>query len=205
MTAPDRPLPLLRNSGHSHTNWNPGVDLVLDLTMQIIVVGHDHADRAGRAPPRAVPFAAQPADRVLRAAHARIHALATAAIEAKAEDEEHATRNAVQVSRRVLLLGELARHVNQRGKGRHRLGRLRAHIVRQYRRGAVLVMMILYFCSVSHVPRQDGAPSGFLCCALAHSLLGFHTNKTLFDTVVSPRESSIVQPRYPSGGTTSVQ
>ena len=60
MTAPDRPLPLLRNSGHSHTNWNPGVDLVLDLTMQIIVLGHDHADRAGRAPPRAVPFAAQP-------------------------------------------------------------------------------------------------------------------------------------------------
>ena len=141
MTAPDRPLPLLRNSGHSHTNWNPGVDLVLDLTMQIIVLGHDHADRAGRAPPRAVPFAAQPADRVLRAAHARIHALATAAIEAKAEDEEHATRNDVQVSRRVLLLGELARHVNQRGKGRHRLGRLRAQIVRQYRSGAVLVIV----------------------------------------------------------------
>ena len=155
MTAPDRPLPLLRNSGHSHTNWNPGVDLVLDLTMQIIVSGHDHADRSGRAPPRAVPFAAQPADRVLRAAHARIHALATAAIEAKAEDEEHATRNAVQVSRRVLLLGELARHVNQRGKGRHRVGRLQAPtIVRQSERRCCGDDDIadLYLGSVSHVP-----------------------------------------------------
>ena len=124
MTAPDRPLPLLRDSGHSHANWKPGVDLVLAPTMQIIVLGHDDADRACRAPSRAVPFAAQPADRVLRAAHARIHSLATAAIEAKAEDEEDASRRDVQVRRRVLLLGELARHVNQRGKGRHRVGRL---------------------------------------------------------------------------------
>eukprot|EP00964_Phaeocystis_antarctica_P096372 scaffold62683_cov57-Phaeocystis_antarctica.AAC.1 len=89
---------------HAHTRG----DLVLG--------GFDspEEDGAARIAPLAVRIGGQAADGVLRAAEAPVGALAAAAVEAAADDEEHETGR---------VLGELARHVNQGGQGGHRRAR----------------------------------------------------------------------------------
>jgi hypothetical protein len=119
MTAPGRRAAAADRVGDLHSHANPGGDLVLGG------FGRPEEDRAARIAPLAVPIAAQAAHRVFRAAEVPVRALAAAAVKATAEDKEHEAGRGDEVRRRVLLvrvvpLGELARHVNQSGKGGHR-------------------------------------------------------------------------------------